>query len=274
MTEGRGAGQAHTHHHHGSRHAEHDAHQDHGAPRAEHDAHHHGAPHPEHDAHAGHHDPEVFRRRFWVCLVLALPLMAASPMFQEWFGYELTLPGTDLVGPVLGTAVFLYGGLPFLTGAVARRRARLGGRRPRPGRRGAAHVRVHHRRRPQRATPAPPRPQPRRTVTRPGLPLRPCQPAWVCGGTSPRSSALRPRRPGPGRAAARGAGRGRVSPAPGGPAVLPPPRCVPRRRDGPRPVRVRAGPAGPASRPPGGVGGPGGGWRRWPARRAERDSPE
>ncbi|MET9442288.1 copper-translocating P-type ATPase [Streptomyces sp. NPDC006610] len=127
MTEGRGAGQAHTHHHHGARHAEHDAHQDHGAPRAEHDAHHHGAPHPEHDAHAGHHDPEVFRRRFWVCLVLALPLVAASPMFQEWFGYELTLPDTDLVGPVLGTAVFLHGGLPFLTGAVAEIRGRAPG---------------------------------------------------------------------------------------------------------------------------------------------------
>ncbi|MFG2881457.1 copper-translocating P-type ATPase [Streptomyces sp. NPDC048297] len=60
-------------------------------------------------------------------LVLALPLVVASPMFQSWFGYDLTLPGDSLVAPLLGSAVFLYGGLPFLSGAVAEIRGRTPG---------------------------------------------------------------------------------------------------------------------------------------------------
>ncbi|MDR7277613.1 heavy metal translocating P-type ATPase [Catenuloplanes atrovinosus] len=40
-------------------------------------------------------------------------------MIMDWFGYTLDFPGMAWVGPVLGTAVFLYGGWPFLAGAVA-----------------------------------------------------------------------------------------------------------------------------------------------------------
>src|SRR5262245_5905436 len=38
-------------------------------------------------------------------------------MVGEWFGYELDFPGVDLVGPILGSIVFLWGGAPFLQGA-------------------------------------------------------------------------------------------------------------------------------------------------------------
>jgi Cu2+-exporting ATPase len=87
---------------------------------------------PGHDEHAGHdkhagHDPEVFRRRFWLSLVLTLPLVATSDMVMEWFGYELSFPGMALVGPVLGTVVFVWGGWPFLAGGVAEVRHRQPG---------------------------------------------------------------------------------------------------------------------------------------------------
>jgi P-type Cu2+ transporter len=67
-----------------------------------------------HDKHAGH-DPAAFRRRFWLSLLLTLPVVVSSKMVMEWFGYSLK--GVAWVGPTLGTVVFLWGGQPFLVGA-------------------------------------------------------------------------------------------------------------------------------------------------------------
>ncbi|MDQ0366883.1 Cu2+-exporting ATPase [Catenuloplanes indicus] len=106
------AGIASTHDHHGHP----AAHAGHGGG---HDASAHGgAGHGGHDKHAGH-DPDAFRRKFWLSLVLTVPIVATSHMIMDWFGYTLDFPGMAWVGPVLGTAVFLYGGWPFLAGAVA-----------------------------------------------------------------------------------------------------------------------------------------------------------
>ncbi|MFI8803589.1 heavy metal translocating P-type ATPase [Micromonospora chalcea] len=77
-------------------------------------------------AHAGH-DPEQFRRRFWLSLALTLPIVATSHMVMDWFGYSIDLPGVRWVGPVLGTVVFLYGGWPFLTGGLRELRERSPG---------------------------------------------------------------------------------------------------------------------------------------------------
>ncbi|ELY87337.1 copper-translocating P-type ATPase [Natrialba hulunbeirensis JCM 10989] len=80
-----------------------------------------GHDHEAHVDHAGHE--ELFKQRFFVCLVLSLPVLYYSPMLQEWFGYAaVAFPGSEFVGPVLGTIVFLYGGVPFLRmGAVEAR---------------------------------------------------------------------------------------------------------------------------------------------------------
>ncbi|MEO3773997.1 copper-translocating P-type ATPase [Micromonospora sp. B9E7] len=87
---------------------------------------HHAAGHGGHDKHAGH-DPEVFRRKFWLTLVLTVPIVATSHMVMDWFGYRLDFSGMELVGPVLGTVVFAYGGWPFLQGAVREVRDRAPG---------------------------------------------------------------------------------------------------------------------------------------------------
>ncbi|AXO34959.1 heavy metal translocating P-type ATPase [Micromonospora sp. B006] len=79
-----------------------------------------------HGAHAGH-DPEQFRRRFWLSLALTVPIVVTSHMVMDWFGYSLGFPGVRWVGPVLGTVVFLYGGWPFLTGGLRELRERAPG---------------------------------------------------------------------------------------------------------------------------------------------------
>ncbi len=83
--------------------------------------------HGGHDKHAGH-SVEMFRSRFWLSLALTLPILIWGHMLQAALGYTAPpLPGASLIGPVLGTAVFLYGGLPFLKGAVAELRDRSPG---------------------------------------------------------------------------------------------------------------------------------------------------
>ncbi|MEV6694417.1 heavy metal translocating P-type ATPase [Micromonospora sp. NPDC051196] len=106
-----------------------DAHRPSGDEHGEHGEHgKHGghAEHGGHDKHAGH-DPEAFRRKFWLSLVLTVPIVVTSHMVMDWFGYELDFPGIGLVGPVLGTVVFAYGGWPFLQGAVREVRDRAPG---------------------------------------------------------------------------------------------------------------------------------------------------
>lgn len=83
--------------------------------------------HEAHDKHAGH-DPKMFRDRFWISLVLTLPILYFAPFFQDVFGYQaLSFPGSSWVNPLLGIILFFYGGLVFLRGAVAELRNRTPG---------------------------------------------------------------------------------------------------------------------------------------------------
>ncbi|MEI2691759.1 MAG: copper-translocating P-type ATPase [Anaerolineae bacterium] len=57
----------------------------------------------------------MFRNRFWVSLLLSIPVLLYSPMLQGWFGFTMPeFPGSRWIGPVFATIVFFYGGLPFL----------------------------------------------------------------------------------------------------------------------------------------------------------------
>ena len=49
----------------------------------------------------------MFRRRFWWSLLLTIPIVLTSEMVMDWFGYEVDFPGIKLVGPVLGTVLFV-----------------------------------------------------------------------------------------------------------------------------------------------------------------------
>lgn len=82
--------------------------------------------HHTHDKHAGH-DPDVFRRLFWWNLILAVPVLVFSDQIQQWFDYSIDGAWTSWVAPIVGTAVYLWGGRPFLAGAVAEVRNRQPG---------------------------------------------------------------------------------------------------------------------------------------------------
>ncbi|AMA75111.1 ATPase P [Thermus parvatiensis] len=107
---------AHEHHHHPS-----PSEPKHAHPSGEH------ASHTGHDKHAGH-TPEMFRDRFFVSLLLTLPILYFSEQLQDWFGYRAAqFPGSAWVNPVLGTILYFYGGLVFLKGALRELRARTPG---------------------------------------------------------------------------------------------------------------------------------------------------
>ncbi len=91
---------------------------------------HHSMPHQAeagHNRHAGH-SVAMFRDRFWLSLLLTIPIVLLSHDVAMWLGYEVPVfVGSTYLPAILGTAVFLYGGLVFLRGAVGELRERQPG---------------------------------------------------------------------------------------------------------------------------------------------------
>ena len=70
-----------------------------------------------HDQHAGH-SVAMFRDKFWLSFALTIPVVFWSADVQYWLGYTApTFPGSKFIPPILGTVVFVYGGLVFIRGA-------------------------------------------------------------------------------------------------------------------------------------------------------------
>ncbi len=86
---------------------------------------------PDHAAmnHGGHGDHVgQFRRLFWTMLVIAVPVVAFSHMFAALVGYALPdIAGATWISPVLGTVMYVWGGRPFLAGAVSELKTRKPG---------------------------------------------------------------------------------------------------------------------------------------------------
>jgi Cu2+-exporting ATPase len=80
-----------------------------------------------HNRHVGH-SVEMFRRRFWVCLALTIPILLYAKGLWEVFGLEAPdLPGGEAVSFVLATVIYAYGGSVFIRSAGHELRARLPG---------------------------------------------------------------------------------------------------------------------------------------------------
>lgn len=87
----------------------------------------HGGGDEAHDKHEGH-SVAMFRDRFWLSFALTVPVVFFSETVQGWLGYEAPeFPGSEWIGPVLGTVIFFYGGMPFLRGAWMEIKHRLPG---------------------------------------------------------------------------------------------------------------------------------------------------
>jgi Cu2+-exporting ATPase len=123
------AGHAMEHAGHDMDHAGHDMeHAGHDMEHAGHDMEHagHGGDHEGHVDHTGHE--QMFRRRFWISLLLSIPVLIYSPTLQNWLGYTSpTFTGSDWVTPLFAIVVFFYGGVPFLQMAVPEIRNRKPG---------------------------------------------------------------------------------------------------------------------------------------------------
>jgi Cu2+-exporting ATPase len=89
---------------------------------------HPGSKHPAH--HADHSGMAAdFRRRFWISLIVTLPILALSPMLQSLLGLRdaIRFPGDIYLLFGLSSAVFVYGGWPFLKGSLEELKARRPG---------------------------------------------------------------------------------------------------------------------------------------------------
>ncbi len=80
-----------------------------------------------HDHHA--HMVEDFRKRFWVSLIVTVPILTLSPMIQEFLGVRdlLRFRGDNLLLFALSTFIYFYGGYPFLKGLADEIKKRLPG---------------------------------------------------------------------------------------------------------------------------------------------------
>ena len=73
--------------------------------------------HGDHDRHAGH-SVAMFRDKFWLSLILTMPVIFWSADVQHWLGYKApSFRGSNLIAPILGTFIFVYGGLVFIRAA-------------------------------------------------------------------------------------------------------------------------------------------------------------
>ena len=100
------------HQHHNHTHENHN----HGHDHHNHD--HHSGQHQSHGDHHGHHEHmiEDFKKRFWISLIITLPIIVLAPMIQELLGYQLRFNGDRYVQFILSSVIFFYGGWPFLKG--------------------------------------------------------------------------------------------------------------------------------------------------------------
>lgn len=95
---------------------EHEHHHDHNK-KSDHQGH-----SKKHEDHSNHHAhmAQDFLKRFWVSIALSAPILALSPMIQEFLGLResWSFTGDVYVSAILSSVVFFYGGWPFLKGLV------------------------------------------------------------------------------------------------------------------------------------------------------------
>ena len=84
--------------------------------------HQHHKPSPSPEVHHDHHEHMIadFRRRFWICVAVTIPILLLSHMIQEWIGlgHALQFRGDIYILFALSSFVFFYGGYPFLKGFI------------------------------------------------------------------------------------------------------------------------------------------------------------
>lgn len=110
----------HEHMGHDMNHTDHDmGHMDHGHMG-------HDMNHMDH-SHMGHMHMGNLKLKFWISLILTIPIIIMSPMMGMKMPFQVTFPGSDFVVLVLGTILFIYGGYPFFTSCISEMKSKKPG---------------------------------------------------------------------------------------------------------------------------------------------------
>ncbi|WP_174613510.1 heavy metal translocating P-type ATPase [Virgibacillus ihumii] len=116
-----------SHHHHEHGHHSHDGYTEHNTNNHDHHNHQEHSNHANHD-HGGrgghdHHDHgdmvNNFKKRFYISLVVTIPILILSPMIQDFIGVDWQFANDQYILFALATFVFFYGGWPFITGGIS-----------------------------------------------------------------------------------------------------------------------------------------------------------
>lgn len=93
-----------------------------------HHGHHEMNPPMGHEGH-DHHAMMIneFKNRFWISLILTVPILLLSEMIQHWLEFEIKFPGDKYVLLILSSFIFFYGGWPFLKGVIDELKAKSPG---------------------------------------------------------------------------------------------------------------------------------------------------
>ncbi|WP_431354841.1 copper-translocating P-type ATPase [Apilactobacillus kunkeei] len=75
----------------------------------------------------GHMHMGNLKLKFWISLILTIPIIVMSPMMGMKMPFQVTFPGSDFVVLVLGTILFIYGGYPFFTSCISEMRSKKPG---------------------------------------------------------------------------------------------------------------------------------------------------
>lgn len=88
----------------------------------DHKSHHDHSDHGEHNHHRDHDHGDMvsdFKKRFFISLIVTIPILALSPMIQDFMGVDFRFANDQYILFALSTFVFFYGGWPFLTGGIS-----------------------------------------------------------------------------------------------------------------------------------------------------------
>ncbi len=75
----------------------------------------------------GHMHMGNLKLKFWISLILTIPIIIMSPMMGMKMPFQVTFPGSDFVVLVLGTILFIYGGYPFFTSCISEMKSKKPG---------------------------------------------------------------------------------------------------------------------------------------------------